>query len=84
MRNLLSSLILSLTAVSCDMPEPVTEPKYIKFFEWLNENGAIYDGIELRKSSESMRGVYAIRDFKEDEVLIFVPDKLIHSYEKAL
>jgi len=50
----------------------------------MKENGAKFDGIELRKESEAMRGVYATQDFKEDEELLFVPDVLIPSYEKAL
>lgn len=50
----------------------------------MKEQGAYFEGIELRKESEAMRGVYAVKDFKEDEELLFVPDKIIPTYEKAL
>ena len=86
MKHFLSLVAIALTynQVSCEMTEPVNEPKYVKFFEWLKANGAVYDGIELRKESDAMRGVYALRDYKEEEELLFIPDKLILSYEKAL
>lgn len=67
-----------------EMTEAVTEPKFIKFFEWIKQEGAVWDGIELRKESDAMRGVYATRDYKKEEEMLFVPDHLVLSYEKAL
>ena len=88
MRVILSTAIICAlkndSQVSAEITEPVSEPKYVQFFEWMKENGAKFDGIELRKESEAMRGVYATQDFKEDEELLFVPDVIIPSYEKAL
>jgi hypothetical protein len=50
----------------------------------MREQGAQFDGIELRKESEFMRGIYAKRDFKEKDEMLFVPEHLLLSYEKAL
>ena len=48
------------------------------------EQGAQFEGIELRKSSEFMRGIYAMKDFAVGDQLLLVPNKLVLSYEKAL
>ena len=54
------------------------------FFEWMREEGAQFDGIELRKSSDAMRGIYAKRDFAIGDQLVFVPEHLVLTYEKAV
>jgi len=41
----------------------------------MNEQGAEFPDIEIRQSDRTnMRGVYAKRDFKEGETLLYVPD----------
>ena len=40
----------------------------------MEENGALFHDVELRESRENlMRGVYAKKDFKKGDQLIFVP-----------
>ena len=64
MKIYISCAVIALNSASAEMTEPVTEPKFVEFFEWLKQEGAVFDGIELRKESEFMRGVYATRSFK--------------------
>ena len=43
-------------------------------FTWMENNGAEFQDVELRESRENlMRGVYAKKDFKKGDQLIFVP-----------
>ena len=39
--------------------------------------------MELRKIAENFRGVYALKDIKKGEEMLFVPDHLILSLEKS-
>ena len=42
----------------------------------MRDHGAEFPDIELRQVNPFLRGVYAKRDFKEGETMLFVPDKL--------
>ena len=59
------------------------DPKFTQMFEWAKKEGAQFDSIELRHQRDSMRGMFATRDIQKGEVMLFVPDHLILSYEKG-
>ena len=57
-------------------------PKYDVFFTWMKEQGAKFDKVELR-DEHPMRGMFAKEDIKKNEMIVYVPDHLISSVEKA-
>ena len=59
------------------------DQKYVDFFEWVKNNDGKFENIEVRQESSNMRGVFAKCDIKKDEILLFIPEKIIISLEKA-
>jgi len=59
------------------------DPKFDSMFEWAKKEGAEFDAIELRHQRDSMRGMFAKRDIKKGETMLFVPDHLVLSLEKS-
>ena len=59
------------------------DQKYVDFFTWVEVNGSQFENIEVRQESSNMRGVFAKNDVKKDEILLFVPEKIIITLEKA-
>ena len=42
--------------------------------DWMKEQGSEFEDVEIRQSRENlMRGVYAKRDFKKGDQIVFVP-----------
>ena len=60
------------------------DPKYSLFYDWMKEKGAEFSKIELREERSNMRGVFAKEDIKKGETLLFVPDRILLSLEKAM
>ena len=77
------SLVVLLLITNTQATEAELEPKFVEFFEWVESAGAKFDKLELRKITENFRGIYAKADIKKGEEMLFVPDHLILSMEKA-
>lgn len=54
-----------------------------KFVEWAKANGAEFDGIEIAEFPNYELGLAATKDFKQDELLITVPRKVIMSLDNV-
>ena len=63
-----------------DMP---LDPKYGLFMDWAKQNGARFDSIELKQQRDSMRGIFATKDIKKDEEILFVPNEIILTIKRA-
>ena len=74
-------LLCNSSQVSADLAP--LEPKFVEFFEWIANQGAKFDKLELKKITENFRGIYATDDIKKGEEMLFVPDHLVMSMEKA-
>ena len=70
------------TEKSCDY-EAVRDEKYLVFFEWLKENGAVSPKLELRQVSKDNRIMIATKDIHERETILHVPKKLLITIEVA-
>lgn len=53
------------------------------FVNWLRENGATFDGVKISEFSGFEMGLEATKDFKENELFITIPDKLVMTFDKA-
>ena len=69
-----------LSIVHCNN---LLDPKFTQLFTWLKSEGVYLEGVEIRQSRENMRGVFAAKDFKEGDTLVYVPDHLVVTLQKA-
>lgn len=53
------------------------------FTKFIVDNGSCIDGVEVAEFSGYDLGLRALRDFKENEMFITIPDKLVFSFDKA-
>lgn len=53
------------------------------FTKFILDNGAQVDGIEITEFPGYDLGLLAMKDFKENEMFITIPDKLVFSFDKA-
>ncbi len=54
-----------------------------KFVEWAKENGAEFDGIEITEFPNYELGLAATKDFKQGEIFIKIPRKMIMSLDNV-
>jgi len=57
--------------------------KYKKFVSWMKINGAQINSVYLNVKNKRNRGLHARASMKIDDVLLFVPDKLLLTMDKA-
>ena len=79
---LLKTTIFALIGLVQCIPSSLDQ-KFVDYLDWLKKEGVFFDGIEIRQERENMRGVYAKTDFEEGKTLLYVPDHLVMSVEKA-
>ena len=63
-----------------DHPERV---KYDKMVEWLKKEGATIEGAKIRYYSDAYRAVHATRDLPSGTRILFVPDHILMSHDRA-
>lgn len=82
---LLSSSVQAAGIEALDIASAANlDPKFPKFFDWMRAQGAEFSKIELREERSSMRGMYAVKDIKKGETMLFVPDHLLLSLQRGL
>lgn len=54
-----------------------------EFQHWMKENGAEFDGVKIAEFSGFEMGLEATKDFKENDLFITIPDKLVMAFDKA-
>ena len=62
-----------------------TDPRFVKFHAWLQENGARYPDVEIvifGRNGELM-GLAAKKDLPPQRAFLFIPDKLTITVEAA-
>ena len=47
------------------------------------KEGAQFENIELREESSNMRGMFAKTEIKKNDIILYVPENLITTIEKA-
>jgi hypothetical protein len=57
--------------------------KFDRMLQWMRDNGASINKCKIRWFGPDYRGVVADRDIKKDDVVMFVPRRLLANYEKA-
>ena len=75
--------VLIFFAILVSAEEAQLPEKFHVFFDWIRDQGAIFPKIELKQMSANMRGIYALEDIKDKERILFVPDSVIVTLEKA-
>lgn len=54
-----------------------------EFIKWCKNNGAQFDGIKISEFPGYEYGLEALKDFKENDIFITIPDKIVFAFEKA-
>lgn len=53
------------------------------FTAWVKENGAEFDGVKISEFAGYEYGLEATKDFKQNDIFITVPDKIVFTFDKA-
>lgn len=53
------------------------------FEDWLKNHGAAFDGVKIAEFGGYEFGLESTKDFKENELFITIPDKLVFAFDKA-
>lgn len=53
------------------------------FTKFIVENGAQIDGVEITEFPGYDLGLLALKDYKENEMFVTIPDKLVFTFDKA-
>lgn len=53
------------------------------FTRWVKENGAQFDGVKISEFAGYEYGLEATKDFKQNEMFITIPDKIVFTFDKA-
>lgn len=66
------------------VPVPEEKTRFEALFDWMKQDGAIFDKLKLRYYGPDYRGVHAARDVKKGETILYVPLKEIITLEMAM
>lgn len=53
------------------------------FTAWVKESGAQFEGTRIAEFAGFEYGLEALKDFKENEIFITIPDKIVFTFDKA-
>ncbi|KAL0829216.1 hypothetical protein ABMA28_004047 [Loxostege sticticalis] len=76
----ISNVESAYTTKSKSIPRRANIEKYLK---WLNENEAQYEGVEISEFDGYELGLKAVKEFKEDSLILTVPTKVMMTEKNA-